>query len=183
MARKFLAVIAIVIVAVFASPMAANAAGYVPAGNITVTGNATPGGTVVVSFANGSFTGGEDVSFSVTGEGGATLSALRAAVSTVTLVKPANASGAVSVNVKLPANASGSYTLTATGLTSTNIGTATITVVAADGGTTAIPGRGLAATGAGDLTVLLLWGGAGMLLLGAALLVVLSFVRRQRANA
>ncbi|TFD49811.1 sortase [Cryobacterium frigoriphilum] len=182
MARKTFAVIALAILAVFAVPAAANAAGYVPAGNVSVSGDAVPGGTVTVTFAAGSFTPGEDVSFACTGSGTATLSAFKAA--TVTLVKTASAAGAASVNVTLPANATGTYTVTATGLSSGTVGTAAITVTAIDAGTGAVnnTGGGLASTGY-DAPVLLIWGAGGALLLGIALVVVLTMVRRQRATA
>jgi hypothetical protein len=181
MAKKTLAVIALAVLAVFAVPAAANAAGYVPDGNIVVSGAPTPGGTVVVDFTGGSFTPGEDVSFAVTGSGTATLSVLKAG--TATIVKPASSTGAASVNVKLPAAATGSYTTTATGLTSGTVGTATLTVVSADSGTTdTTTGTGLASTGY-NTPVLLIWAAAGALLLGIALVVVLSFVRRRRVAA
>lgn len=180
MARKTFAVIALAILAVFAVPAAANAAGYVPANNVSVSGEAVAGGTVTVTFAEGSFTPGEDVSFAVTGSGTATLSAFKAA--TVTLVKTASATGAASVNVTLPADATGTYTVTATGLTSGTVGTAAITVTAVDAGTgSANTGGGLASTGY-DAPVLLIWGAGGALLLGIALVVVLTIVRRQHAT-
>jgi hypothetical protein len=124
MARKTFAVIAPAILAVFAVPAAANAAGYVPAGNVSLSGNAVPGGT-------------------------------------------------------------------ATGLTSGTVGTAAITVTAVDAGSgTVNTGNGTANNGSGDLAstgydapVLLIWGAGGALLLGIALVVVLTAVRRQRATA
>ncbi|RJT91031.1 sortase [Cryobacterium melibiosiphilum] len=168
--------IALAILAVFAVPAAANAAGYVPADSITVSGDVVAGGTVTVAFADGAFTPGEDVSFAVTGSGTATLSAFKAA--TVTLVKTASASGAASVNVTLPVDATGTYSVTATGLTSGTVGTAALTVTVLDSAT----GGGLASTGY-DAPVLLIWGAGGALLLGIALVVVLTIVRRQRATA
>ena len=113
----------------------------------------------------------------MTGSGTAVLSTVKAA--TVTLTKVASATGATSVNVKLPADATGSYTVTATGVTSANVATASITIVAADAGTT---GKALASTGY-NAPMLLIWGAAGVLLLGIALVVVMTIVRRQRATA
>ena len=183
MFKKTLAAIVLSLVAVVAIPTAANAAGYVPSGDVSVSGSATPGGTDTVSFGAGSFTGSENVSFSVTGNGTPTLSTFRAA--TVTLTKQASASGAVSVNVTLPTNASGTYTLTATGLTSGNVGTASITVSPADsavGGSSSNSGNGLADTGS-TVPMLLIWGAAGAIILGFALFFVRGLVRRQRARA
>jgi hypothetical protein len=173
MGKKSFAAIVIAIAAVFAMPLAANAADpYVPDSQITVTDSTpAPGQAVPVNFTNGAFTGGEDVTGAVTGNGTATLSVVKAA--TVSLTKAASATGAVSFVVTLPANATGTYTLTATGVTSGTVGTAALTVTAADAG-------GLAATGA-DFPFLMVWTAGGALLLGVALLLVLTVVRRQRA--
>ena len=176
MLKKFFVAVVLALVAIVSAPLAANAAGYVPSSNITVTGSATPGGTVVVSFSSGSFNGGEDVSFSVTGSGSATISAFHAA--TVSATKVASASGSVSANVRLPSDATGTYTLTAVGLSSGNIGTAAFTVVPADAGSSG----GLAYTGS-TLPMLLIWGAGGALVLGLALFLVLGLARRQRARA
>lgn len=183
MLKKALAVLSIAIVAFFAAPAAANAAGYVPSGNVTVSGSATPGGTVAVAFAAGSYAPGEQVSVSVSGDTTVSLSVVKAAVLT-TLTKPASASGAFSVNVTLPTNATGTYTLTATGLTSGNVGTASITTVPASGGSASLANTGgaaLANTGA-TLPMLMIWIGAGALVLGVAIVGTLAFVRRQRRN-
>ncbi|MCU1638049.1 MAG: Sortase sorted surface protein [Microbacteriaceae bacterium] len=179
--NNIIAVVALTVVAIFAAPAAAQAA-YVPAENTSVSGTATEGGTVAVGFADGSFAGSETVSFSVTGEGRATLSVFMAR-ETVSLEKTAGADGSVSVTVTLPENATGSYTVTATGLTSGNVGTAALTVAAVDAGSSASNDDSLATTGASDITVLLIWSAAGVLLLGVALVVVMGIVRRQRANA
>jgi hypothetical protein len=173
MARRVFAAIALAVAAVFVAPLTAQASGYVPADSISVSGTPLAGATVSVDFAAGAFTAGEAVTFAVDGAGTATLSAMRAA--TVTLVKSATPAGAASVNVTLPADASGSYTTTATGQLSGAIGTATITVTAADAGS------GLAGTGY-DAPVLLIWAGVGALVLGVALVVVLTLLRRQRAG-
>ena len=189
MFKKALAVLSIAVMALVAAPAAANAAGYVPSGNVTVSGSATAGGTVTVGFAPGSFTPNETVSVSVSGNTAVTLSAVKAAVLTQ-FTKQATASGAFSVNVTLPSNASGTYTLTATGLSSGNVGTAAITVGPA---TVANTGNGasLANTGSGSqlantgatLPMLMIWIGAGALILGVAIVGTLAFVRRQRRNA
>jgi hypothetical protein len=172
MGKKSFAAILIAIAAVFAMPLAANAAGYVPAANVTVSDSTpAPGQTVNVNFANGSYNNGENVSVGVTGNGTATVAIVKAA--TVTITKAASATGSLTVAVTLPANATGTYTLTATGVTSGNVGTAALTVTAADAG-------GLAATGA-DFPFLMVWTAGGALLLGVALLLVLTVVRRQRA--
>jgi len=183
MAKKTFAAIALAVLAVFAVPAAANAAGYVPEGNVTVSDSTVePGQTVSVSFDDASFAAGESVSFTLTGENaaGATLATIKAVVNSTSITKTASAAGAVNVAVTLPTNASGSYTLTGTGLTSANVGTATLTAVAAD--SAAAANGGLASTGY-NAPMLAIWAAAGALLLGIALVVVLTVVRRQRATA
>jgi hypothetical protein len=189
MFKKSFAAIALAVLAVIAVPTAANASGYAPVGNITVNGDVAPGGIVVVNFSNNTFIAGEDVSFTLTGENasGATLAAFKAVVNSQSLVKTATGEGAVALDVTLPTNASGTYTTTATGLTSGTVGTASLTVASADAavgagsGTNASTG-GLASTGY-DAPMLAIWAAAGALLLGIALMVALTVVRRQRANA
>ncbi|MBX0299897.1 sortase [Cryobacterium sp. 1639] len=144
---------------------------------------------VEVAFTAGSFTPGESVSFTLTGENaaGATLAAFKAVVNSQSLVKSATDTGAVALDVTLPTDASGTYTVTATGLTSGTVGTASLTVASADAAAGAGAGSvssnsGLAATGY-DAPMLAIWAASGALLLGIALMVSLTVVRRQRANA
>lgn len=169
--RKLLATAALVGIAVLSGPVAAHAAGYVAADLITVSGSQAAGSAVSVAFDDGAFTGNEQVSLAVSGEGSATLAALRAA--TVSTQKAATSDGALDLTVTLPSDATGSYTLTAIGLSSQNIGTATFTVVAADG-------TGLASTGF-DVPSALIYSAAGALLLGLALVVTLRVTLRRRA--
>lgn len=176
MIKKALAGVVLAVLAVFAVPAAAQAYVPTPPPGVTVG----PGGTVTVSFTG--FAPNEDVSFTLTGESAAsaTLASVVAAVETSpALVKQANAEGAVSVTVTLPSNASGSYTLTATGLSSGAVANAFITVTSTGGGTGAT--GGLPNTGAMD-PALGLWAGGGLLALGAAFVVVLTVVRRQKAS-
>lgn len=180
MIKKALAGVALAILAIFAVPAAAQASGYSPVAPSGVT--VAPGGTVTVPFTG--FAPNENVSFTLTGENaaGATLASAVTVVNTsAALVKKADATGAVSVTVTLPSNASGSYTLTGTGLTSGAIANAFITAVSsgtAGGGATG----GLPNTGAMDPT-LGIWAGGGLLALGAAFVIVLTVVRRQKASA
>ena len=178
MAKKTFAVIALAFLAIFAVPAAANAAGYIAADSVSVSGSATAGSEQTVTFDDGSFAPGETVTFAVTGEGFAT--------ATITMTGTADAQGAVTFKFTLPADANGSYSITATGASLGNVGTATITVVTADAGTTGTDTAeeivgGLANTGY-EAPVLLIWGAAGALLLGLALVLVLNVVRRQKAT-
>ncbi len=187
MMKKALAAAALAVVAIFAVPAAANA--YVPPSNITAPGAIAPGGTGTVGFADGSFTPGETVSFTLTGENasGATLASVVGAVETISTTKTASGAGSTSVAVTLPANASGSYSLTATGATSGAIASVGISVGSAssagDGttGGTGSTGGSLPNTGAMDPT-LGIWAGGGLLALGAAFVIVLTIVRRQKSS-
>jgi hypothetical protein len=189
MFKKSFAAIALAVLAIIAVPTAANASGYAPAENISVSGNVVAGGLVVVNFSNSTFIAGESVSFNLSGENaaGATLATFKTVVNSQSLVKTANGSGGVALDVTLPTNASGTYTTTATGLTSGTVGTAALTIASADGaagtgtGTDSSNG-GLASTGY-DAPMLAIWAAAGALMLGLALMVALTVVRRQRANA
>ncbi|MBD8727448.1 hypothetical protein [Frigoribacterium sp. CFBP 13707] len=176
--KKIIAAALLVVAGVFAGPAAAQA--YVPSTNVTVQGTVAAGGTINVTIVNGSFIAGENVSFAVTGEGRVTL----AAIETTTLVKTADANGAARVAVTLPTTARGSYALTATGLTSGNVATAALTVVAADGTPAAGSNNagGLAFTGS-TVPTLVIWAAAGALMLGIALMVVVTLQRRARNNA
>ncbi len=180
MFKKVLAIGALAIVSVLALPAAANAA-YVPAGNIIVTGDTSPGGTVTVTFTDGSFAGGELVEAVVEGDPTASFAALGFVAGTDSTTATANDAGAVSFTYVLPSNANGSYTLTATGLgASGNVGIATITVTPPDnGGGTTGPG-GLVNTGS-ELSALVIWGAIGALLVGTALVAALQ-IRRNRAH-
>ena len=176
--KKIIAAALLVVAGVFAGPAAAQA--YVPSTNVTVQGTVAAGGTVNVTIVNGSFIAGENVSFAVTGEGRVTL----AAIETTTLVKTADANGAARVAVTLPTTARGTYSLTATGLTSGNVAPAALTVVAADGSPVAGSNNagGLAFTGS-TVPTLVIWAAAGALMLGIALMVVVTLQRRARNNA
>lgn len=179
--KKIIAAVVLAGAALLATPAAANAAGYVPTSNITVSGSNIAGGTTVINFGAGSFVGNETVNISVTGAGAVTLGALP--TTTVSKSYTASAAGAVAPKVTLPAGASGTYSLTATGATSGNVGVATLTVVPANAA-----GTGTGATGAGTgslaftgstVSALALWVAGGAVVLGGGLLVVRTSVRRR----
>ncbi|OIH97609.1 hypothetical protein [Curtobacterium sp. MCBA15_001] len=176
--KKLIAAVVLAGAALIATPAAANAAGYVPTSNVSVSGSTVAGGTTVINFGPGSFVGNETVNVSVTGAGAVTLGALP--TTTVTRAYTASASGAVSPRVTLPAGASGTYSLTATGATSGNVGTTALTVRPADAAAAAASGNGTLAFTGGTISALALWVGGGAVVLGGGLLVVRSSVRRQR---
>lgn len=181
MIKKALAGIALAVLAIFAVPAAAQAYVPTPPAGVTITA----GGTVTVTFSG--FAANEPVSFTLTGEfaASATFASVVTAVETSpAFVKNADAAGTVPVTVTLPKNATGTYTLTATGLNSGALANTTITVVSDGSGSGSGSGTGstggLPNTGAMDPT-LGIWAGSGLLALGAAFVIVLTVVRRQKA--
>jgi hypothetical protein len=194
MLKKILAGAAIALAATFTVSTAATAAPYTPEGGVTVSDpTVAPGQSTVLSFADGSFAPSVPVTITITGENAAnaTLASFRTAPMAVTsnsITKNSTSAGGLRVTVTLPAgSASGSYALTGTDTEGNTVST-TISVVAAAGSGTATGGSGstsdasgLPVTG-GQLPVVLIWTGGGLLLLGAALVAVLATVRRQRTT-
>lgn len=172
--RTKIAAVVIAVAAMVAAPAAANAYTPVAPGGTSVT--VAPGGTVTIPFTG--FAPNESVSFTLTGENaaGATLATVKTVVNSTSLTKAASSTGAVSVSVTLPSNATGTYTLTGTGLSSGASATVTITASAAGGGT---GGGGLPATGVDSASLMGVWIGGGVLLLGGLAVTVFA-VRRQR---
>ncbi|ROP65046.1 hypothetical protein [Curtobacterium sp. ZW137] len=181
--KKLIAAVVLAGAALLATPAAANAAGYTPDSNVSVSGTYTAGGVASVNFSDGAFQDNETVNVQVTGAGAVTLGALP--TTTVSKAYTASSTGSLAVKVTFPAGASGTYNLTATGATSGVVGLASFTVapadataVAADGSTTGTNGT-LAFTG-GTISALALWVAGGAVVLGGGLLVVRGSVRRQR---
>jgi hypothetical protein len=167
--RTKLAAVAIAVAAIVAAPAAAHAYSPVAPGGGTVA----PGGTTTLAYE---FAPLETVTFTLTGENaqGATLAAVKTVVNSKVLVKDANAEGDVTVTVTLPSNATGSYTLTAVGEASGAASPVTLTAVAGAAG-----GGGLPATGVDSASLMGVWIGGGVLLLGGLAVTVFA-VRRQR---
>jgi hypothetical protein len=194
MLKKIIAGAAIALAATFTVSTAATAAPYTPEGGVTVSDpTVAPGQSTVLSFADGSFAPNDPVTITITGEdaANATLASFRTAPMAVTsnsITKNSTSAGGLRVTVTLPA---GSYALTGTDTQGNTVST-TISVVAAagngtstggnsTGGNTADNAAGLPVTG-GQIPVVLIWTGGGLLLLGAALVAVLATVRRQRTS-
>lgn len=175
MLRKIFAGAAVAVVALFAAPAAANAYGEQPPQAETVVA----GEAVALSFAGLP----PNTPSTAVAPDAVTLAILKAG----TASKPTDASGSVSYSAS--ATIPGTYTITVTA--GQAIATATLTVVPADGtggggsgsgsGSGSSADDGLASTGVDP--VLFVWIGGGALLLGAALVVVLSTVRRARNQA
>ncbi|ALD12214.1 hypothetical protein [Clavibacter capsici] len=195
MLKKIIAGAAIALAATFTVATAANADPYTPEGGVSVSDpTVAPGQSTVLSFADGSFAPSVPVTITITGEdaANATLASYRTAPMAVTsnsITKNSTAAGGLRVTVTLPAgSATGSYALTGTDTLGNTVST-TISVVAAAGNGTANGGSGSAADASaglpvtgGQLPVVLIWTGGGLLLLGAALVAVLATVRRQRTT-
>ena len=183
MVKKLFAALALVVIGLFAAPIAANAAGY-SGGSASFSGSFTAGGTVEVSYAAGSFAGGETVHITVNGTGTVVIGAFRAAA--VSADKTAAADGSASASITLPSDASGTYTVTATGATSGNIITSSFNVGTSGSGAASGTGSGssssLPDTGS-NISILAIWIAGGLVILGAAFVAVRVIVRRQsKAN-
>ncbi|OUE27306.1 sortase [Clavibacter michiganensis] len=197
MFKKILAGAAIALAATFTVSTAVTAAPYTPEGGVTVSDpTVAPGQSTVLSFADGSFAPSVPVTITITGEdaANATLASFRTAPMAVTsnsITKNSTSAGGLRVTVTLPAgSASGTYALTGTDTEGNTVSTSISVVAAAGngtatggaaGGTAADGSAGLPVTG-GQLPVVLIWTGGGLLLLGAALVAVLATVRRQRTT-
>ncbi|PZE65392.1 hypothetical protein [Curtobacterium sp. MCBD17_021] len=183
--KKLIAAVVLAGAALLATPAAANAAGYAPDSDVSISGNYVAGGIVVINFSEGAFQDNETVNVQITGAGvnDATLGALP--VTTVSRAYVADADGSLDVRVTLPVGGSGSYNLTATGATSGVVGVASFTIapadVAAGAGSTGGTGTNgsLAFTGS-TVSTLALWVAGGAVVLGGGLLAVRGSVRRQR---
>ncbi|QEO13664.1 hypothetical protein FLP10_03930 [Agromyces intestinalis] len=169
MIRKIFATVAVAAAVLLAAPATATAqeggTGYVGQGtNVTLT---------VGQVGTMTFTGLAPSSPSTaTAPDAVTLAVLKAS----TASRPTDATGTVSYQVS--SNTPGTYTITATA--GQYVATGTLTVVPAD--TPARASGSLSGTGF-DLPVLWLWIGGGALILGAALIVVLTTVRRSRNDS
>lgn len=162
------------VLALFAVPTAANAADYGSGGDNGGTTVVVPGQPVTLSF--GGFQPGEPTTASA--PDAVTLSTLKVISSAS---KPAGPAGTVAYTVS--ATQPGSYTITVA--SATNIATSTFVVAPADSG--AGSGSGSNADGSLPNTgfetpMLIVWGAAGALILGAALVFVLTVVRRNKQS-
>lgn len=177
MFKKFAAASLLAVLALFAVPTAANAAGYGSGGDNGGTTVALPGEPVTLSF--GGFLPGEQTVAS--GPDAVTISTLKV-ISTAS--KPAGPQGTVSYTVS--ATQPGSYTITVS--SASNIATSTFVVAPADSGAGTGSGSGTNADGSLPNTgfetpMLIVWGATGALVLGAALVFVLTVVRRNKHAA
>ena len=161
-----------------AVPSAANAVDYVPVpadlGGEGTSQNA-PGEAQEVVFDDTAFFASEEVRVTVDGEPTPELAAIKGSVSKI---YTSGGAGGLKFKVIVPSTATASsiYQISAVGLTSNAIGTYVITVVTPDGEPL------LSATGA-TISALSIWGGAGVLLIGGALITVRTLSRRKMVAA
>jgi hypothetical protein len=170
MLKKSLAVGLLAVLAIFSVPTAASAAPYGDDGTGAGTVVVTPGAPATLTF--GGFLAGEATVASA--PDAVTLGAIKV-VSTAS--RPAGANGTVSYTAT--ATQPGSYTITVT--SATNISTGVLTVAPADSGT----GSGTNADGGLPNTgfetpMLMVWGATGALILGGAMVFVMTVVRRNK---
>jgi hypothetical protein len=179
MLRKILAGTAVAFAALLATPAAATAAGYGGQGPVAET--VVAGEAVSLTFSGLP----ANTPSTAVAPDAVTLAILKAG----TASKPTDASGSVTYTAS--ATTPGTYTITVTA--GQVVATGTLTVLPTDSG--AAPGTGPGAGGSGSGSadgglantgvdpVLFAWIGGGALALGAALVVVLSTVRRARNQA
>ncbi|MCL2515964.1 MAG: hypothetical protein FWD85_03950 [Microbacteriaceae bacterium] len=164
--------------AVFAAPLAANAAPYTPAGSstITVTETGAPGSTFTLVIISGTFVPGSTltVTFSSTGPvpTSATAASFLAATSTVN-AGTANASGGATITGTIPADATSNINVTVTDAAG-NSASGVIAVNAAGTGSS-----NLATTGT-YISLATVWGAVGLVALGGGFIVVRQMNAKRR---
>ncbi|GAB3148940.1 hypothetical protein GCM10027058_10290 [Microbacterium neimengense] len=182
--RTKIAAVILTAAALVAAPAAAQA--YVPtpgAPDASTSGAPVPGGTVTLVAT--AFDGNTPISFVVTGENGAgiTQASVKLAISSSpTFSTSTNAAGNASFNVKLPSNATGSYDVAVTGQKNGVSVTETTSFAVGTGSGGTGSGSGLPATGVDSGSLMGVWIGGGVLLLGGLAVTVFA-VRRQRQGA
>lgn len=175
MLKKFFAVALLALLSIFTVPAVANAAGYGGTGDNGGTIVVAPGAAATLTF--GGFLPGEATTASA--PDAVTLATVKVVSSAN---KPAGSDGSVSYTAS--ATQPGSYTITVA--SATNVATATFVVAPADSGTGS--GSGSSADGSLPNTgletpMLIVWGAAGALALGVAMVFVLNVVRRNKQSA
>jgi len=182
--RTKIAAVILTAAALVAAPAAAQA--YVPTPGTPDAGTSgapVPGGTVTLVAT--AFDGNTPISFVVTGENGAgiTQASVKLAVSSSpTFSTVTNEAGNASFNVKLPSNATGSYEVAVTGQKNgVSVTERTSFAIGSGSGGTG-SGSGLPATGVDSGSLMGVWIGGGVLLLGGLAVTVFA-VRRQRQGA
>ncbi|GAA4174900.1 hypothetical protein [Gryllotalpicola koreensis] len=186
---KALAASAIIAGAVFAAPVAANAATYVPPTTPVVSGGGSvaPGGAATIHYGAGTFTadGAVSVAIALPGNAVATGSVTPAAflAATSAINGTAGHTGAATLTVDLPADVTGNVQVTATDVATGRTVSSVIKVAAAPGAaslTAADPN--LARTGT-YISLATVWGAVGLVAVGAGFIAIRTTARRKKAAA
>jgi hypothetical protein len=181
---KGLATAALIAGAVFAAPVAANAATYTPGVPDTTVSTATVGGPFALTFQAGVFTPNAPLTATFSSAGPVPTSAtatgvFHAATAGPVAVGSANAAGGVTLRGTVPASATSDITVTVTDGTNTAVGTINVVAAPAGAGSAATAGTsGLATTGT-YISLATVWGAVGLVALGGGFLVVRSTRKRQ----
>jgi len=187
MFKKILAAIAVSAGLLLAVPAAANAADYTAGAQCSFDASvAQAGGTATLICIPGTWSPGEAIDWTVTGENGSSfrLASFSTANSSLHFTKHSNADGSDVLTVTIPASASGTYSVVGRGQTSGHICPASLTVLPADQYSTAVdPGdNGLAHTGS-TIAVWAVWMGGSLVILGLIALAIMAWVRRVRTES
>jgi hypothetical protein len=187
MFKKILAAVAVTAALLLAAPAAANAVDYTDGAQCKFDVSVVKaGGTATLLCIPGTWSPGEAIDWTVTGQDGAgfKLVSFRAATSSLHYTKHANADGSDVLLMTLPANASGQYSVVGVGQRSGHECPTTLTVLPADQASTVVdPGStgGLAATGS-VVATWAAWAGGSLIVLGLVALAVVAWIRRLKTT-
>ncbi|WP_431220315.1 hypothetical protein [Leifsonia xyli] len=188
MFKKILAAIAVSGALLLAAPAAANAVDYTNGAQCSFDASvATAGGTATLICIPGTWTPGEAITWTVTGESGSSfqLASYKAAPSSLSFVKHSNADGSDVLTVKVPTTATGTYSFVGVGQTSGHECPATLTVLPADQASTVVdPGssNGLAHTGS-VVATWAAWMGGSLVILGLIALAIVAWIRKVKTTS
>lgn len=187
MFKKILAAVAVTAGILLTAPAAANAVDYTDGAQCRFDVSVVKaGGTATLLCIPGTWSPGEAIDWTVTGQDGAgfTLVSYRTATSSLHYTKHANADGSDVLRMTLPASASGQYSVVGVGQSSGHECPTTLTVLPADrASTVADPGSagGLAATGS-VVAVWAAWAGGMLVLLGLIALALVAWLRKVKTT-
>jgi hypothetical protein len=187
MFKRILAAIAVTAALVLAAPVAANAVSYTDGAQCKFDVSvAKAGSTATLSCIPGTWSPGEAIDWTVTGQNGSDFKLVSFSTSTSSLhfTKHSNADGSDVLLVTLPASASGVYSVVGVGQTSGHVCPSSLTVLPADQASTVLdPGSssGLAATGS-VVASWAVWAGGALVVLGLIALAIVAWLRKLRAS-
>lgn len=188
MFKKMLAVVAVAAGLLLAAPVSANAGSYTKGAECAFDASvATAGGQATLICIPGTWTSGEAINWTVTGENGSSfkLASFATAPSSLHFSKNANADGSDVLTVTVPAAASGTYNFVGVGQTSGHECPATLTILPADQASTVLdPGssNGLAHTGS-VVATWAAWMGGSLVILGLIALAVIAWLRKVKTTS